>query len=262
MKPPRAALVAGGVDPTGGAGLAIDISFLARLGVRVAPLVTALTVQDDSGVRRIEPIDQNLLIEMAAAALTSVRVSLSVMKTGLVPTVELATTLAAIARDVRVPLVVDPILAAGTGDSLHRGDPQQVIAPLVEAATLLLPNLDEAQQLSGIVWDGSLPHLMTIARALSSSSRTVAVSGGHVPGSGVPMAIAGPAGETMLEVSRVAVSATHGTGCALAASAAGYIAQGLPPGEAAAAAHRFIATALAASKGLPGTRLTPEPWTV
>lgn len=262
MKPPRAALVAGGVDPTGGAGLAVDVSFLTRFGVRVAPLVTALTVQDDGGVRRIEPIDQDLLIEMAAAALTSVRASLSVMKTGLVPTLELATTLASIARDVRVPLVVDPILAAGTGDLLHRGDSRLVLAPLVDTATLLLPNLAEAQQLSGIVWDGSLPGLMTMARALASSSRTVAVSGGHAPGSSVPMAIAGPAGETLIEVTRVVVGATHGTGCALAASAAGYIAQGLPPGEAAAAAHRFIATALAASKGLPGTRLTPEPWTV
>ncbi len=262
MKPPHAALVAGGVDPTGGAGLAVDIAFLSRLGVRVAPLVTALTVQDDKGVRQIQAVDRDLLIDMAAAALSAVRVSLAVMKTGLVPNLALARTLATIARDARVPLVVDPILAAGTGDVLHRGNPRVVIAPLIEAAALLLPNLDEAEQLSGIVWDRSLEGLMAMARALSTPTRTVAVSGGHAPGATVPMAIAGPAGETTLEVPRAEVGATHGTGCALAASAAGYIAQGLPPGEAAAAAHRFVAAALAASKGLAGTRLTPEPWTV
>lgn len=256
---PRAALIAGGVDPTGGAGLARDLAMLSRFGVRGAPLVTALTVQNERGVQRVEAVDPELLRAMGEAALEALGPQLAVVKVGLVSHRGVADVLAALVAASRCPLVLDPIVWAGTGDRLQVETPDQVLAPLIERATLWLPNIDEAQQFAGLRWDGSRSGLLAIARRLAGPQRTAAISGGHAEGKIVPMAIAGPSGEEWCEVSRVECGATHGTGCALASTAAAYIASGLPPHAAAAAAHRYVAAALAATPSLPGLRRTPEP---
>lgn len=262
MSVQKSALVAAGVDPTGGAGLTLDVAFLTRLGVRALPLVTALTVQDDLGVQRVDPVDLSRLTEAADAARRTVAGAIAVMKTGLVPTLEQALRLVQIAEQLRVPLVVDPILASGTGDMLHRGDPLAIVAPLVAAATLITPNLREAEALAQQTWDRSPTGLLAIARRLASDKRTCAISGGHAGGETVPMAIAGPDGEALINAPRAPLRATHGTGCALASTAAGYMALGLPPLEAVAAAHRFVAAALAGARGIDGIRTSPEPWVV
>lgn len=255
-------MAAGGVDPGGGAGLAMDVAFLARLGVRAAPVVTALTVQTDRGVRRVEPVDAQLFEEQLLAALETLGSAVRAIKTGLVVSAAQAALLARHAGERRIPLVVDPILAAGTGDVFVRDDPGSMLLPLTKAATLLTPNAAEASTLASQSWDGTTDGLLRLARALAGVERTAAVTGGAAPGDSVFAAIAGPAGERLVAAPRVERAPFHGTGCAFASAAAGYMALGLPPLEAAAAAHRLVAQALASAKGIPGVRISPEPWSI
>lgn len=260
--PAAVVLVAAGVDPGGGAGLTADTAMLARLGIRTAPLVTALTVQDDAGVAEVVPVEAALFEAQLAAALRTVGPALRALKTGLVVTPAQAAALARCARERGLALVVDPLLAAGTGQRFVAGDPAEVLGPLVEAATLLTPNGAEAATLAGLAWDRTRERLADLARALVRPGRAVAVTGGDVPGEAVPAALADPEGCRVVDAPRAACGRTHGTGCAFASAAAGYIAQGLPPLAAAEAAHRFVAACLAAARGVPGSRVSPEPWRV
>jgi hydroxymethylpyrimidine/phosphomethylpyrimidine kinase len=262
MTATRSVLVASGVDPAGGAGLAVDIAFLSRLGVRALPLVTCLTVQDDNSVSGVEATAETLLAAMAAAAVRVAGPSLRAIKIGLVPDRAVATRLAAIARELRCPVVLDPIMAAGTGDTLHSADPITILMPLLEISQIALPNRHEAERLAGQVWDGTEAGLLALARALATPTRTIGVSAGDRDGASVPLAIAGPGWEQVIWAPRVAQVRTHGTGCALAASVAGYLAAGLPPAEAISAAHRFVSNVIAASHEIPERRRSPEPWRI
>ncbi|MDH3285240.1 MAG: hydroxymethylpyrimidine/phosphomethylpyrimidine kinase, partial [Acidobacteriota bacterium] len=78
---PVAVLAVGGIDPTGGAGLTVDIGFLTHLGARVGTVVTALTVQDDDAVTRVEPVADDLFEQQLDAAARTLSPLVGAVKT-------------------------------------------------------------------------------------------------------------------------------------------------------------------------------------
>ena len=269
----RAVIVVAGVDPGGGAGIAADVAALAALGVRAAPVASAIAVQTDRGVTRVEAVDDKLFALQLDAALESVGEAARAVKTGLVVSRRQAELVAAAARGRGLPLVVDPILAAGTGHRFVAGDPAEILRPLIDAATAVTPNAAEAAALCGTIWTARPEQLPELARALATARRTAVVTGGDLRALDdrgaeiVLMAAAGPADdgtrgmqERRAEAPRVARGKTHGTGCAFASTCAGLIARGFSPLDAAVEAHRRVARALSLAGGLPGRRLSPEMW--
>lgn len=257
-----AVLVAAALDPTGGAGLTQDVGFLSRLGVRTAPVLTAVAARDDRRLRRLVVVDSGLFREQLEAAVETLGQSLAAIKTGLVASLDQSAAVADLARRRHLPLVVDPLLAAEPAAPLHKGHPTALVEALIVQATLLTPNIAEAEILSATTWDTTREGLLALARTLASPRRIVAVSGGAAGTSTVPLAVAAPGLEKILDVPRAERGSLRGAGCALAAAAAGYIAIGIQPREAIFAAHRLVAAAVAASRGVSGLCLTPECWSV
>src|SRR6266508_425809 len=104
-------------DPTCGAGLQADVLTLASLGCHPVSVTTAITVQDTHGVRSVRALETKWVIEQARALLDEIPVA--AIKLGVLGSVENATAIAElIARHHRAPLVLDPVLASGRGDSL------------------------------------------------------------------------------------------------------------------------------------------------
>ena len=132
-----------GVDPTGAAGLQAEIEVLHRLGVHAVSLVTALTVQDTRNVAQVLPVALATLIAQWAT-LQADGVHPQAVKVGLVPDAAQALWVAEMVHGLGVPVIVDPILLAGGGTGLSA---RNTLAPLLRAATVLTPNLDEAQAL-------------------------------------------------------------------------------------------------------------------
>lgn len=258
MTPFVSVIAIGGVDPTGGAGLARDALFLGRLGVHAATVVTALTVQDDQGVRAVDPVDDDFLARQIDAALAALGPTVRAFKTGLIATPSQARIVVDAAARMALPIICDPVLAAGTGDPLHAGSPAAALRPLALAARLITPNRDEAEKLTGQKWDGTDEGLLTLARALAGRNRFAAVTLGAGDGPEVAMALAGPGHARIVRAPRRPGVTTHGTGCAFAAAAAGSIAQGVSPPDAAARAHRLVSGAISEALGPPG-RLVPAP---
>ncbi len=137
-----------GHDPCGGAGIQADIESANNLGVKICTVITALTVQDSIGVKRIESVDATLVSEQAKAILEDMPIA--AFKLGMLGSIENIEAIHEILHAYRdIPVVVDPIIKAGDGTLLS--DEQMTLAysdlifPLTTIAT---PNSHEALKLA------------------------------------------------------------------------------------------------------------------
>jgi len=224
-----------GHDPSGGAGIQADIEVLTSMGCHALPMITALTVQDTRNVVSIEPIPPDLLVEQARTVLADMPVD--VFKIGLIGSVEIAAALHTLLVDhPNVPLILDPVLAAGGGTPLASDELVESIRMLLlPITTVVTPNSREVRTLApnADTLDACAQELMSLG------SEFVLVTGAHEPGDEVVNRFYGHR--------RLLGSLTwprlphdyHGSGCTLAASLAGLIAQGLEPPAAVNEAQQY-----------------------
>ena len=141
-------LCIGGLDPTGGAGVQADIETVAALGGQAMTLVTALTVQDTRDIHAIHPTPIDFFKDQLAVLMRDIRPD--AVKIGLIGSIELVPLLHGLLQAFEGPVVLDPVLAAGGGYDLDRGEIAALIADqLLQSATLITPNRAEARLLSG-----------------------------------------------------------------------------------------------------------------
>ena len=258
MSHPPVVLCCSGHDPTGGAGLQADIETLRALGCHPATVITALTAQDTRNVLRVYPQDPERCLTQARLVMPDLPIA--VIKIGLLGSAAKAEAVARLAGEAgAVPVVLDPVLAAGGGQALATALLQQVIVrQLMPRVTVVTPNTPEARSLTGQT------ELDACAAALlAAGCPNVLLTGTHEEDT--PEVINrwyDAAGRTDSAWPRLPGS-YHGSGCTLAAAVAGGLAQGLPMAKAIAEAQRYTWIALreayAAGRGqwLP-RRLPPD----
>lgn len=224
-----------GTDPTGGAGVAADVLTLAALGCHAAPVVTAVTAQDTTGVKQFSVVETELLVAQARAVLEDMPVK--AIKTGMLASGRLVAAVASILEDYpEIPLVVDPVQVSGPGEALAEEPLEEALrALLLPRATLVTPNSLEARALAP-----AADSLDACAQALMSlGARYVLLTGTHEPTREVVHRLYG--GMRLLETftyERLPHD-YHGSGCTLASAAAAALAHGLEPPAAAARALAF-----------------------
>jgi hydroxymethylpyrimidine/phosphomethylpyrimidine kinase len=261
------ALTIAGSDPSGGGGLQADLVTFARFGVHGASVAAALTAQDTRGVRDVLPVPAAFV----GAQLDAVRDDLDVRaaKTGMLLGAAVVDLVAHRLRRRPVPaLVVDPVVRATSGDALLDPDALGVLRTrLLPLATLVTPNLDEAEALTGRPVVG--PRAMRdAARALVEElgARAALVKGGHAAGAAACDVLYDGRAFTELAAPRVPGGPVRGTGCALSAAVTAGLALGADVESAVAAAKRWVTGALAAAEPLgrgarlldPGSCPAPE----
>ncbi len=236
-------LIIAGSDSGGGAGLQADLKTVTLLGGYAATAVTAITVQNTLGVHGVHPLPVELIAAQADAVLDDI--GADAVKTGMLGSVQVVETVAAILDRAGVPAVVDPVMVAKGGHPLLPVEAMQAVRTLmVPRAALLTPNAPEAEALTGI----AVPDLDGQRRAgeaiLRMGARAVLMKGGHVPGETVIDLLLTSSGETLLEGPRTETRHTHGTGCTLASACAAGLARGLPLEIAVAEAWAYVAEAI------------------
>jgi hydroxymethylpyrimidine/phosphomethylpyrimidine kinase len=236
-------LVAAGLDPSGGAGLVADLEALTTVGASGWAVATALTAQGPKGARGYEPVSQRMLLAQIDALLAG-RERPRALKTGMLGAAGIARALADrfAARDlVRVPLVVDPVLAASSGASLFDGEgraPGDALAPLLARARLVTPNLPELAALTGLEVASDEA---AIAAARELPCRAVLVKGGHRAGAPVDLLVElGRVTRVTRIGGRRRAGIARGTGCRLASAIAGLLACGVSLEEAVRGAKRLV----------------------
>jgi hydroxymethylpyrimidine/phosphomethylpyrimidine kinase len=245
---PVRVLVLGGLDPSGGAGLTADARTLFRCAALALPVATALTVQNRSGMRAVNPTPSDLIARSFAAAVDDGPVD--AVKVGLLAAadqVRLVHDLLVRLRG-RVPIVVDPVLSATAGGfEPGRGLAAALAERLVPLATVLTPNLPELELLAGALGAPAL---------LGRGCGAILVKGGHGTAAEVRDELFTTGGIRAFEHARLPVGPVHGTGCALASALAAGLAHGVPLEAACEQAVRLVQQALramgvAAKGGLP-----------
>ncbi|HYD49980.1 MAG TPA: bifunctional hydroxymethylpyrimidine kinase/phosphomethylpyrimidine kinase [Terriglobales bacterium] len=240
---PRALTIAGS-DSGGGAGIQADLKTFTVHRVFGTSAVTALTAQNTTGVSGILAIPADFVRRQIDAVLSDI--GADAIKTGMLANAEITRTVAEAIAEHRVrAVVVDPVLVAQSGASLLMDDAVAVlIAELLPLATIVTPNLAEAETLTGEPVR-SVEQMKRAAAALCAmGARACLVKGGHLDsGDAVDILCAG--GEIAeLRASRVASRHTHGTGCQLAAAIAANLAAGAPLATAVGRAKQFITAAI------------------
>jgi hydroxymethylpyrimidine kinase/phosphomethylpyrimidine kinase len=244
-------LTIAGSDPSGGAGIQADLKTFAAQGCYGMAVVAALTVQNTQGVQAIHLPPPDFVAAQIDAIFADIDVA--AVKVGMLGSAANVAAVAArlVAHGAR-NIVVDPVLAATTGDSLAGRDVVAALrAHLCPAAALVTPNLAEAAALAGTDVPRGAADMQAVAERLCAGGmRAVLVKGGHLDGptaedilfDGVDFHhFAGP---------RLPSTNTHGTGCTLSAAIAAGLAKGLALPAAIEAAKAYVSAAIAAADRL------------
>lgn len=244
------ALTIAGSDPSGGAGLQADLKTFHRFGVYGMSVVTLLTVQNTRHVMEIQIVEPSFIVAQLRAVLDDIPPQ--AIKTGALGTAAIIETIAREAATFPCPLVVDPVMISKHGDPLMDAKAVQVLKEqLLPRATLLTPNLHEAEALVGHTVD-SRQTMEDAARALADlGPNHVLIKGGHLEPEGLDLLYSDGA-FTVFPTQKILTPHTHGTGCAFGAAITALLARGETLVEACGKAKQFIQQAISNSPGLGG----------
>ncbi len=218
------ALTIAGSDSGGGAGIQADLATFGATGVYGTSVITAVTAQHTRGVESAHVLPP-AEVEAQLAAVTD-DFDLKAVKTGMLATAELVEMVAKEARRLEVPLVVDPVMVATSGDRLLEPAAEAAYEDLIGEATVVTPNADEAAVLTGIAVEGKRSAREAGEALLEWGADAALIKGGHVPGETVADVLVTPDGGRSFTHPRVDTEATHGSGCTLGAAIAGQLATG------------------------------------
>ncbi len=248
-----AVLCFSGHDPSGGAGVQADIETIRALGCHACSVLTALTEQDTHNVKRVFPQPAERIARQAETLLADMPVA--AVKIGLLAHAETALAVAEImARLPGVPLVLDPVLAAGGGaDLADNALLDAVRGRLLPLARMVTPNSHEARRLAGV------EDLRACGRYLLDKGAEFALlTGAHEPGEEVRNLLFFPNGRVEASNWRRLPGEFHGSGCTLASAVAALLAQGLDEATAAHEAQDFTWQALQAAYPTGSGQANPD----
>lgn len=234
MRPRRPiVLCLSGHDPTGGAGLQADIESVRAMGLHPAGLITALTVQDTVNVQGVFPQRPEDFLLQGRRLVGDL--DIAAIKMGFLGSAEIALAVKELMALIGpVPVVLDPILAAGGGEDLASHELLEVmLESLVPLATMISPNIPEAYRLTG---QSSIE--ASAADLLRRGAGHVLITGTHLEGGDVINRWYGPHGVFERAWPRLPQT-YHGSGCTLSAALAACLAAGLSVAEAIERAETY-----------------------
>jgi hydroxymethylpyrimidine/phosphomethylpyrimidine kinase len=241
----KTALSIAGSDCSGGAGIQADIKTMTMNGVYAMSVITALTAQNTTGVTGISEVSADFLKQQMKAIFTDIRPD--AIKIGMVPNAELMETITECLNAYQANnIVVDPVMVATSGSSLMKSEAVTTLkSKLLPIATLVTPNIPEAEVLSGmkIVDKDSM---VNAAKYISENyGCAVLLKGGHSINDANDLLYAdGQA--TWYHGKRIDNPNTHGTGCTLSSAIASNLAKGYDLSTSIQRAKDYISGALAA----------------
>lgn len=239
------ALTIAGSDSGGGAGIQADLKTFAALGVYGCSAITSLTAQNTQGVQGVLPIAPAFVQAQIQSVLSDIAVG--AIKTGMLATADI---IAAVSESLQaypgIPLVLDPVMIATSGDRLLAEDAiHLLLETLIPQVALITPNLLEAAALLDTSMATNLAQMQQQAESLLRlGAQAVLIKGGHSSGMDATDVLLTKNGFEFFSAPRIATKNTHGTGCTLASAIAAGLAKQLRLRDAVAQAKDYLHNAL------------------
>ena len=238
------ALTIAGSDSGGGAGIQADLKTFSALGVYGASVITAITAQNTRTVSAI----QNVSAELISAQIDTVfdDLKVSAVKIGMLSSPEIIELVAAGLASISVPLVLDPVMVAKSGDKLLQQNAIESLKNvLIPRASLITPNLPEAATLLDCADAGNEAAMRQQCEALLElGAKAVLMKGGHSSGSECVDLLVTREGVTRFSAERIQTNNTHGTGCTLSSAIAAHLALGYSMVDAVRRSHAYLHEAI------------------
>jgi hydroxymethylpyrimidine/phosphomethylpyrimidine kinase len=243
VKSIRKALTIAGSDSGAGAGIQADLKTFAALGVYGTSAITAITAQNTLGVTRVLALSPKLVAAQIDAVIEDI--GAQAVKTGMLANRAIIEIVAKKITEHRLKnLVIDPVMVATSGDLLIKKSAVSALrSRLIPLATVVTPNLPEAEELTGMPLRTSEEIEKAARRIVDMGARSVIIKGGHRKGPAVDLFFDGNNFHA-LYAPRIRTRNTHGTGCTFSAAIAAYLARGESLDRAVALAKRYITEAI------------------
>ena len=245
----KTALTIAGSDCSGGAGIQADLKTMTMNGVYAMSAITALTAQNTTGVRAIQESSPDFLKEQINAVFEDIFPD--AVKIGMVASSELIRVIAdRLIHYEAKNIVVDPVMVSTSGSALMKSDAVlTLIKELLPVATLVTPNIPEAQVLSGLTVETKEDMIIAAKYIGDNYHCAVLLKGGHSINDANDLLYAN--GECYwFEGKRIDNPNSHGTGCTLSSAIASNLAKGFTLVESVQRAKDYISGALTAMLNL------------
>lgn len=236
-------LTIAGSDSCGGAGIQADLKTITVLGGYGMSVLTALTAQNTTGVQDIMYVPVEFIEKQIDSVVSDIGVN--ALKTGMLPSSEVICTVAKkIIEHNLTNIVVDPVMLAKCGTSLMEMNAKEaLIKELIPLATVITPNIPEAEELSGIRIS-CFDDMKNAAQIIFSfGTKHVVIKGGHLPGDALDIMYDGKDFYAQ-RARRINTKDTHGTGCTYSAAIAVGLADGMSVLQAVKQAKQYITHAI------------------
>jgi hydroxymethylpyrimidine/phosphomethylpyrimidine kinase len=239
-------LIVAGSDSGGGAGIQADIKTATALGAYAMTAITAVTVQDTTGVHSFHAIPPKTVADQIRVVLDDM--GADVVKTGMLVnarTVEAVAEALSHRRYKHIPIVVDTVMIAKGGANLVDDTGVDAMRSLLfPHAALITPNAPEAARLTGLTVETPDDLIRAAVALRGKGAGAVLVKGGHLPGETITDVLADFEGTHIFRTRRIGTAPVHGTGCTLATAIATGIAQRLSLLDAVSRARTYVQQAI------------------
>jgi hydroxymethylpyrimidine/phosphomethylpyrimidine kinase len=240
----RAAITIAGSDSSGGAGIQGDLKTFAALGVYGTSAITAITVQNTTGVSEVVPLSADLVTAQIEAIASDIVIHAT--KTGMLANAAIVEAVAAAIQELELPLVVvDPVMVSKTGVRLLDDDGIQMMkAELFPRCAVVTPNIPEAEALTGRRVESIEQARAAAVEIHQLGASAVVITGGHAIGDDIVDLLFDGTMFTELETTRIHTPNTHGTGCTFASAIAANLALGHSVIDAVVDAQAYVRGAI------------------
>jgi hydroxymethylpyrimidine/phosphomethylpyrimidine kinase len=248
VTPPRLLTIAGS-DSGGGAGIQADLKTFAAHGAYGMSVIAALTAQNTREVRAVLEVPPEMVAAQIDAVLEDI--GADAVKIGMLASVEVIRAvvdrLRAHLAGTGVPIVLDPVMVAKSGDRLLREDAIEALTvDLLPLVTLVTPNLPELAALTGLPVENEEDRLRA-AEVLARKGPAVLAKGGHAEGDEVVDLLLAGGHVHRFSYPRLHTTSTHGTGCTLSSAIAARLGSGEDLARAVEGAIQYLHGAMAAA---------------
>ena len=218
MKPRSKILIVAGSDSSGGAGIQADIKTITALGSYAMTAITAVTIQNTTGVKSIIPIDPKAI--SSQIEFTSQDIKPDVIKIGMLHSTRVIESVIRSIDIIKVKkIILDPVMIAKGGAKLIDDRAIQLLKKkLIVKVSLITPNIPEAEILTNIKIKTNEDMIFAASKLIELGAKNVFIKGGHLNSKMVYDIFVNKKEIKIIKNRRITTSNTHGTGCTLSSA--------------------------------------------
>lgn len=241
------ALSIAGSDPSGGAGLQADLKVFHQFKVYGMSVITLLTIQNTLGIKEVLVIDADKVLAQLDTLLEDI--TPQAIKTGALGNAKIISGLMERAKNFTGPLIIDPVIVSKNKTPLIDTAGCDTLKSFLRYATLVTPNIPEAEFLSGITIEDYSSMEKAAHKIAEFGPKAVLIKGGHLKDAAVDLFLENQSIQ-WLKTKKIQTDHTHGTGCTFSAAITATLAKGYSLKKAVHTAKKFITKAIATSPRL------------